>query len=154
MEQFFKDYMSHMQRLRDDALRDFEQLPQEAMDWVPGPEMNSFCALVVHMTSAARYWIGDVAGGLSEGRNRDEEFRAEGLDKEQLICSIDDTYEYVQEIVAKLTLEDLATPRIAHIIDQEVTVGFALAKGLMHTGLHVGHIQIQRQWWENQKQVE
>ena len=148
MEPFFKDYLSHMQRLRDDALRDLESLPQEAMDWVPALEMNSFCALVVHMTSAERYWIGDVAGGKSLGRTREQEFQARGLKKEILVDMVRTTYEDTCEIVQKLSLEDLATKRISLLINREVTVGWALAKALMHTSLHVGHIQIQRQWWE------
>ena len=53
-------------------------LSQEALDWTPELEMNSICALVVHLTDAGRYWIDDVAAGGSFGRDR-AEFRAEGL---------------------------------------------------------------------------
>jgi uncharacterized damage-inducible protein DinB len=152
MEPFFKDYLSHMQRLRDDALRDLESLPQEALDWVPAPEMNSFCALVVHMTSAERYWIGDVAGGKSLGRTREREFQAQGLKKETLMDMVRSTYDDTFGVLQNLTLEDLAKSRTSHVINREVSVGWALAKALMHTGLHVGHIQIQRQWWEQHQQ--
>ena len=55
-------------------------LSQEVLDWTPGPEMNSTCALVVHLSGAGRYWIDDMAARESSGRDRAAEFRAEGLE--------------------------------------------------------------------------
>ena len=37
-----------------------DALPPEGLDWIPGPDMNCMCVLIVHLAAAARYWIGDV----------------------------------------------------------------------------------------------
>jgi len=46
--------------------------------------MNSICALVVHLTGAERYWIGDVVARESSERDRAAEFRVHGLAKAAL----------------------------------------------------------------------
>ena len=45
-------------------------LPAEALDWVPGPDMNSIAVLLAHTVGAERYWIGDLAGDDPSGRVR------------------------------------------------------------------------------------
>lgn len=80
MHPFFQDYLDRLQRLHDYIERAIQGLPQTALDWVPGPNMNSLSVLIVHVTGAERYWIGDVVGRDPSGRDREAEFRAQGLD--------------------------------------------------------------------------
>jgi len=57
-----EDYLERLQALHESIESAIEGLPQAALDWVPGPDMNSFAVLVTHVAGAERYWIGDVAG--------------------------------------------------------------------------------------------
>jgi hypothetical protein len=64
---------------------------------------------------------------------------------------LDDSLDYVHRVLENLTLPDLETSRVSSRNGREVTVAWALAHALKHTALHVGHIQITRQLWEQQK---
>ena len=73
MERFFEEYVGRLQSLHDEIKHALEGVAQEALDWAPGPEMNSLAVLVVHLSGAERFWIGDVAAAEPSGRNREAE---------------------------------------------------------------------------------
>jgi len=148
MEQFFVDYLGILQTLNRDFIATFDDLPAEALDWVPGIEMNSFCVLVVHTVGAARFWIGDAAMQESSNRNRDLEFQARGLSHDDLKARFATLETYVHGALERLTLADLGESRTITNRDgstRQVTVSYALLHALDHTGLHLGHAQITRQ---------
>lgn len=144
----FEDYRERLQSLHDDIKQAIAGLPPEALDWTPGPDMNSICVLVVHAAGAERYWIGDVVGEDDAGRDRSAEFRAGGLDAAALAARLDETLAHSRETLARLTLEDLGAVRISRRDGHRFSVAWALAHALEHTALHLGHIQITRQWWD------
>ena len=151
MEQFFTDYLYLLARLHQEAIQTLQDLPREALDWTPAPDMNSFSVLITHLSSAERYWIGDVAGGEPSGRNRAAEFKANGLDASMLVSSLQDSRAHTKEILGQLTTMDLDQKRTSPMDGGEVTVGWALAHALEHSALHVGHLQILRQWWDKKR---
>ena len=67
---FTNPYYDRLQTLHQGISEAIADLPQEALDWEPAPSMNSVTVLVVHLTGAERYWIGDVAGQDPSGRIR------------------------------------------------------------------------------------
>ncbi|MFT3891401.1 MAG: hypothetical protein QM730_07180 [Anaerolineales bacterium] len=69
MERFFTDYYSILQKCHEDILKAIDGLSSGALDWSPGPDMNSINVLIFHTTGSVRYWIGDVA--VQESSNRD-----------------------------------------------------------------------------------
>ena len=148
MQAIFEDYQQRLDRLYADIERAIVGLSREALDWTPGPEMNSICALVVHLTGAGRYWIGDVAARESSGRDRAAEFRAEGLDEAALKRRLAETLTHCKSVVEKLALQDLETVHVSPRDGQQFTVASSLLHALEHTAIHVGHIQIIRQMWE------
>ena len=151
MDQFFVDYLERLQTLDKDFVASFDGLPAEALDWIPGEEMNSFVILVVHTTAAARYWIGDVPLGEPSGRQRSEEFKAQGLSSDELKARFATLETYVAGALERLNVADLGkTIRYNHPMNgaQETTIGSALLHALDHTALHLGHAQITRQLWE------
>jgi uncharacterized damage-inducible protein DinB len=149
MEALFADYLERLQELNRDFIRTFDDLPDEALDWVPGAEMNSFCVLVVHTTAATRFWIGDIALGESSNRNRDAEFQAKGLSKDALKTWFATLEEYVTGALERLSIADLSTERNFRYRDrQSGTAGWGLLHALEHVGLHLGHAQITRQLWQ------
>jgi uncharacterized damage-inducible protein DinB len=125
-----------------------EGLPDEALDWFPGPEMNSLGVLMAHTLGAERYWIGDVAGLESSGRVRETEFEVYGVNAAEFLTHSRETFEYCRGILARLSAVELGQQRVAPLFGQEVTVAWALAHALEHTALHTGHIEITRQLWD------
>lgn len=148
MEPFFEDYLERLHKLDSDFLAAFEDLPAEALDWVPGADMNSFCVLVVHTAGSARFWIGDVALGEPSGRVRAAEFQANGLSLDELKARFAALEDYARAGLERLTVADLAAVSPVVFDGKPVTVGWGLLHALEHTGLHLGHAQITRQLWE------
>jgi uncharacterized damage-inducible protein DinB len=148
MHPFYEAYIERLNSLHDSIKRAISDLPAEALDWSPGLDMNSLAILVVHLAGAERYWIGDVAGQIDSGRDRDAEFRASGLDDTTLAKQLDDTLAACREVLAGMTVEDLAAKRTSSRDGHTYTAAWALTHALEHTGLHLGHIQIIRQLWD------
>jgi uncharacterized damage-inducible protein DinB len=154
VEAFFTDYLNILQSLHRDFIATFEDLPAEALDWVPGVEMNSFNILVVHTTGTARFLISEGALGEPSNRDRAAEFQARGLSVDELKARFAAVETFVQGALERITLADLAT---VHTLPQrgggtrEVTAGWALLHVIDHTGLHLGHAQITRQLWQQRR---
>ncbi len=159
MLRFFEDYLDRLAYIHSDYKKAIAGLSVEALDWVPGTDMNSLCVLVVHTMGAQRFLVGDVASHISSNRVRSTEFEAKGLDEASLIKRLDDTFAFTREAVSKFTLDDLSAIRElpagankpATSMDT-LTVGWALEHALSHSALHLGHAQITRQLWDQRKQ--
>lgn len=134
-----------MHRAIDRAL---EGLPDEALDWSPGPDMNSLGVLLAHTLGAERYWIGDVAMGLPSDRDRDAEFRTAGVSASAFARQAQETLAHNQAVLSQLTTEQFGEERVAPLFGQRVTVAHAVLHALEHTALHAGHIEITRQLWD------
>jgi len=146
METFYQCYLSRLRDLHEDMERAIAGLPQEALDWVPGPDMNTLAVLVVHICGAQRYWLGEVVAGKPSGRDRETEFRTKALDAGILLQRIHDALDQAQGVLDLLSLQDLADVRTSRN-NKQVTVGWVLAHVMAHTALHVGHIELTRQLW-------
>ena len=151
MQAFFKDFINILQECHNEIMEALDGLPSEALDWIPGPEMNSLSVIVTHLTGAERYWIGDVAAQEPSGRDRDAEFKVYGKDMAFLKKRLDDSLEYAQNLLSKFTLEDLHTTCKARD-GETVTVAWALLHALEHSTLHQGQIELTRQLWERARQ--
>jgi hypothetical protein len=152
METFFEDYLNILKRLHCEALQTFQDLPHEALDWSPAPEVNSFSILATHLSGAERYWICDVAGGEPSGRLRAKEFEVHDLDSDMLVDHLHGSLTHAEKILGQLAIMDLDQKRASSMDGRKVTVGWALAHALEHSALHVGHMQILRQWWDHEQE--
>jgi uncharacterized damage-inducible protein DinB len=147
----FADYLERLQTLHTQMQRAIEGLSQDALDWSPGPDMNSIAVLAAHTASAQRYWIGDVAAQDASDRDRDAEFRTQGVDAASLLARLDAALAHSRSVLEKLTLSDLEATRISPRDGKEYSVAWALAHALQHTAIHVGHAQMTRQLWEQRR---
>ena len=143
-----EDYSERLQELHADIVRTIEALPVAALDWVPGQGMNSLAVMAVHVAGAERYWIADVAGQVPSGRDRDAEFRTRGMDAQALESFLAEAFSHSWAVLEGLTLEDLEATRVSPRDGHTFTVAWCLAHALEHTALHLGHMQITRQSWE------
>ena len=148
MESFNQDYLDRLEELHQDIARAIDGLPQEALDWEPGDDIPTVNVLVTHLTGAERYWIGDVAGGTPSDRDRDAEFRAQGLEIAELTKRLQESGDFAKKLLAKITILDLEGICISPRTGRRFTVAWALLHALEHTAIHLGHIQIIRQMWD------
>lgn len=147
MQTFFSDYLDLLEERHNEIVQVLDELPPAALDWSPGEDMNSISVLVVHLTGAERYWIGDVAAQDPKERDRDAEFRVRDVGMDMLQQRLEDTLEYARAVLDKFSVEDLETTRISARDGRSFTVAWALLHALEHTTLHLGQIQLTHQLW-------
>jgi hypothetical protein len=145
------DYLNRLEDVHAGMRRTLEGLPQEAVDWSPGPDINSMAVLAAHTAGALRYWIGDVAGQEPSGRDRPAEFRTKNVDAAELIARLDAAFDHSRGVIERLALPDLEAMRISPRDGKEYGTVWALAHALAHTAVHLGHMHITRQWWEQRE---
>jgi uncharacterized damage-inducible protein DinB len=151
MQTFFTEYIRLLQQSHNEILEALDGLPSGALDWSPGPDMNSISVLVVHLTGAERYWIGDVAAQDPKERDRDAEFRVRDVGMDVLKNRLGDNLEYARNVLENFTVQDLETTRLSARDGRTFTVAWALLHALEHTTLHLGQIQLTRQLWKEWK---
>jgi uncharacterized damage-inducible protein DinB len=151
MHPFYQAYAELLHDVHSEILNDVENLPAEALDWLPGHEMNSVSVIIVHFTGAERYYFGDVIMGEPSNRNRDAEFLVKGMRKQDLALRLNETESYIRRALEKLSLEDLHQERLHPRSGEQVTVAWALLHAMEHSALHAGHIQITAQLWHQHR---
>jgi uncharacterized damage-inducible protein DinB len=149
MHKFFEDYLNLLEARHNNILHELDGLPPAALDWNPGIDMNSISVLVVHLTGAERYWIGDVAVQEPSNRDREAEFKFHDVGMVSLKERIDGSLAYARTVLDRMSLADLEQTRVSPSNGETYTVGWALLHALEHVTLHLGHIQLTRQLWES-----
>lgn len=144
-----------VQSLVDDILSTLDGIPDEDLaSWKPtaaqddGGEMNTFAAIAVHTASAGSWMLVHQVFGDDMERDREAEFHAVATGAE-----IDRIYrqwmDAMHERMASLDTVDLAAlPPTIRESRKSWNRGHWLLHLVEHTGLHLGHLQIQRQLWE------
>lgn len=148
MTPFAETFLNLLRSTHDAAKRAIAGLSPEALDWVPGPEMNSLTVLATHTAGAERLLIGTMVGGKSTARVRDEEFSASGVTVADLNRLLDEALAESEAVLASLKSEDLEKITRSPMSGREFPVSWALLHGLEHTANHVGHMEVTRQIWD------
>ncbi len=148
MLQFSQAYLDRLEDLHKNIAQALDGLPQTALDWIPDKGANSIDGLIFHLTGAERYWIGDVGSGDPAPRDRAAEFRATGNTTEALRKRLDDTLAYARRALETLTLQDLEQERTSPRDGGKFSMSWALLHALEHTAIHLGHVQLTRELWE------
>jgi uncharacterized damage-inducible protein DinB len=153
MESFFNDCIDLLRELHSVMDSILDGLPQEALDWKTGPEMNSLAVLAAHTAGSERFWIGDAIMGDDSGRDRESEFRTKGVGAAELKARLWRALAYSEVALGALRLDDLEKERISPRDGRKVTLGWCLIHTLEHTATHVGHMQLTRQLYEQKAQI-
>jgi uncharacterized damage-inducible protein DinB len=147
-DQFFADYLERLEDLQRRLHKDVRNLPAEAMDWSPGPEMNSVAVLLAHIAGLLHEGI-DIALGDPPGRVREQEFQTRGVLSAEMLRRLDAVIDYARGALPRLGLEDLSKERKDE--DATITCGWALLHALEHAYLHLGHAQLTCQMWRQKE---
>ena len=142
--QFFADYLQLLEILQHRLHRDVRDLPAGAMDWSPGPEMNSVAVLLAHITGVVQEGM-DIAVSAPPRRVRAQEFQTRGVPSAEMLRRLDAVIDYARGTLPRLGLTDLDSER--HDEDGTVTCGLVLLHALANAYLHLGHAQITCQMW-------
>lgn len=153
MDPFFTALYARLQEIHAGLDKALEGLDQGALDWSPGPEMNSLTVLATHVAASERYWIGDVAGGEPSGRVRAAEFETRGKDAAALRARLTEVLDHSHGVLARLTAADLGRECYAPILGDTHTVAWALLHALDHAAEHMGHCQMIRQLWDQSQRA-
>jgi hypothetical protein len=73
------------------------------------------------------------------------------LTEQELVQRLSENEDFIQKTLEPLTLPDLEQPRTSPRNGRSITAGWALCHVLKHTALHLGHMQITRQLWEQRQ---
>ncbi|MCX6049316.1 MAG: DinB family protein [Chloroflexi bacterium] len=153
MQPIFEAYLDRLEFLHKEVEQALDNLPPAALDWTPGPDMSSLTVLVIHLAGSEQFRIGDLISRGESDRDRAAEFRSQGLDvamlKQRLAAVLADS----RHTLEKLTMEDLAATRVSPDTGQTHTAAWLLMQTMMHIALHVGHVQMMRQLWDQRSTV-
>ena len=149
MHAFYEQFLDRLSLVHEEIGKTIDGLTLEAIDWIPGPEMNSLGILMAHVAGSEKHWFGDVIAGEQTGRDREAEFRTRGRDAAGLRAGLQEMLAHGRSVVAKLELADLTSERIPYPDGRTMPVGSCLLHILRHAAEHAGHMQVTRQLWDN-----
>ena len=118
----------------------------EGMNWQPGEGYNSLWVLAVHSAESQRFLIREILAGIKVQRDRDAEFAARGTDPAAVAALFAEVDELTRTTLAPLYPEDLLEFR--PIRDHQRTKGWIAQYVVRHSALHLGHMQLTYQWWQ------
>jgi uncharacterized damage-inducible protein DinB len=147
-------YLQLIEDLRGQVRALIADLPAEALNWRPIENVeehgtNSMAVLAAHVAGAEHFWIAEVIGGRPTTRDRDAEFRLEVVDASELVRRFDAVAAETRDVFSALTAADLDGIRKAR--DEAVAVRWGILHVIDHTSLHLGHMQITYQLWNEGK---
>lgn len=140
-----------LELLARDVVRELDGLPHELLNRpVELPEANSLFAIATHLKASGRMWVLAVTGGRDVPRDRDSEFVATGT-FEELTADYERWIGEMHEVLDGMSDEELSRstgmkPYRDDLGVDEMTVEHALLHCLDHIGIHLGHIQVTKQF--------
>lgn len=120
-------------------------LDDEALNWSPGPEMNSIAVLVVHTLGSELDTLHRVRE-IEADRDRDAEFAVTGATQADLLAALDRADERLAEHAAAITEDDLVSMRKG-VRSQEQPGLYWLLFNYGHAREHLGHVEMTAQLW-------
>ena len=116
------------------------QAPDEGLNTQIDPDSNSIAVIVKHVRGnlRSRFTAFLASDGEKPDRNRDTEFEAEGVSRDQVLTWWRDGFTIVLGAIEALTPEDLN--RTVYIRGEAFLVVEALNRSAAHTAYHTGQI--------------
>jgi uncharacterized damage-inducible protein DinB len=125
--------------------RELQAYPTEQAIWeVPPGISNSAGTLAVHLVGNLQHFIGALLGGTGYVRDRDAEFAARGMARDELQRMIDGTIEVIEATLSNVTEAQLAEPFPAEVAGVRVRTDDFLTHLAVHLGYHLGQVDYHR----------
>ncbi|CAN5684998.1 hypothetical protein BH23CHL5_BH23CHL5_08350 [soil metagenome] len=119
-------------------------------------EINTMFGLATHIAGATSFWVLEAVGGRDQQRRRLEEFAAQGS-LDSLRGRYLELMHDIEFVILAQTPEDLASTyrreanSVQGVSAAERTKASCIVHALEHVALHVGHLQLQRQLWDQEQ---
>lgn len=146
-----------LRSLVDDIFAQLDGIPEDDLNhWLPRDGMrdvNTFYVIATHTVGASEFLILEAAGGRSIHRDRTTEFRATGTLRE-LRARYDRWLEGCADVLGSISEEALASAFERPADPEHGLPAFSrtraecIVHAVDHMGVHLGHIQLQRQLWD------
>ncbi len=158
MSAFSDAYELHLRSLLDEFLATIEGIPEEDLNnWKPamategGQKVTSFAALGIHIVGAGEFMTLIAVGGAPVARDREAEFVATAT-REEIEHRFGSWLPKLHLLLERLSEEELASKNTHdRYNDRDWTNARVLLHALDHTALHVGHAEIQKQLWLDER---
>ena len=158
MSAFSDAYELHLRSLRDEFLETIDGIPADDLNtWKPAmategeQQVTTFAALGVHIVGAGEFMTLIAVGGAPVARDREAEFVATAT-RAEIEHRFGSWLPKLHLLLERLSEEELGA-RNTHdrYNDRDWTNARVLLHALDHTALHVGHAEIQKQLWEDER---
>ncbi len=142
------ELLSHIFRRDLNSLRrELLAYPDETAIWETPPGIpNSAGNLALHLVGNLRHFIGMELGGSGYVRNREAEFSATGIPREEILKEIDLAIEEVTAALRKLKESDLNQEYPVTIAGVRLQTGDWLLHLMGHLSYHLGQIDYHRRF--------
>ena len=110
---------------------------------------NSSGNLCLHLVGNLNHFIGEGLGNTGYVRQRELEFSLKDVPKSQLIAQVDDTIAMVEEVLGKLSNDDLQKEYRYRVFGEPMTTEYFLVHLTMHLAYHLGQINYHRRLLDN-----
>lgn len=145
MSSFFKSISEIILRDLDKLQKEIEQYPSEESLWVvDGDIKNSAGTLVLHLCGNLQHYIGVGLGKSEYKRDRDNEFSARNVSKENLIKEIGRARLAVKASLENLPDDIRETEYPLPVFDYGMTVEHFMIHLAAHLGYHLGQVNYHR----------
>lgn len=160
MNPFSDAILAQFGKLLDQVLETMQGMPEDALaNWRTSQahgDISTMYGLATHIAGAGEYWTLQAVGGRELNRQRLQEFEARGS-----IEAISDRYSVwmteLAELLGRLTDDDLRSIYVREANPVQGVSALTLSKAAAilhafdHTALHLGHMQVQRQLWDQEQ---
>jgi uncharacterized damage-inducible protein DinB len=144
-----KEFISSIEKLLN---RDLQKLkdeinlyPTDDLLWrIEGEIKNSAGNLCLHLCGNLQHFIGAVLGNSGYVRNRDNEFAAKGLSKQELLTEIENTIKAVNNALKTINPDILSTEYPHQVLGYPMTTSYFLIHLTAHLEYHLGQINYHR----------
>lgn len=140
------------EQLKSLILRELKTLRQELLAygdeeqiWAEPPGVNNSAGtLALHLAGNLRHYLGSRFGGTGYVRDREREFAARGVPREELLAGIDAAAAEVETALEAVTGETLEEPYPLEVGGVRLQTGDFLLHLAVHLGYHLGQVDYHR----------
>ena len=119
--------------------REIALFPDDQAVWTTRPGVaNAAGNLALHVAGNIRHFIGNNLGGIAYRRDRDAEFGRRSGSRDELIAGLGRALEAAQEVLPRLTAEQLERPFPGAHTPHPVSTRRFLLHLATHTAFHLG----------------
>lgn len=124
---------------------EIESYGEESKLWIIEKEIsNSAGNLCLHLCGNLQYYIGNVLGNSGYVRDRENEFAAKNVARQELLNQLDATRTVLQKTLTNFSENDLEKVFPEKVFGYEMTTAFFLIHLSGHLNYHLGQINYHR----------